>query len=646
MAIPYGSWKTPITSELIVSATINFHQISADGTDIYWIEWRPGEGGRHCLVKHSQDGRTQDVTPPAFNCRTTVHEYGGGAFCVNDGTVYFSNFQDQHLYSQAPGGQPHLLTDAAGMRFADAVVDRRHNRLICICEDHTNASSEPANSIVSVALDGSGEIAVLASGNDFYATPRLAPAGDKLAFLTWHHPNMPWDGCELWVADLDDEGNLTTKSLVAGSGTESLFQPEWSPDGQLYFISDRTGWWNLYRLSQGDVEEMCPMDAEFGRPQWAFGYSTYAFLSAQSIICTYTRQGSWQLASLHTGTKKLTPIECPYTDIMWLKVCGDRAVFRGGSPTEPASIVTMDQSRQFHVVRQATTLAVDPGYLSYPEPIEFLTADGLTAFALYYPAKNKDFKGEQGEKPPLLVKSHGGPTGATSSTLNLEIQFWTSRGISVLDVNYGGSTGYGRPYRERLKGRWGVVDVQDCIAGARYLAERELVDRDRLMITGGSAGGYTTLCALTFADCFACGASHYGIGDLAAMAADTHKFESRYLDKLIGPYPQSAQLYRERSPVHHVEKLSCPVIFFQGLEDKVVPPNQAEAMFAALRARGIPVAYVPFAGEQHGFRRAESVRRALDGELYFYSRVLGFPLPEHIVPVEIHNLPDKLASRP
>ncbi|HEV2915598.1 MAG TPA: S9 family peptidase [Pyrinomonadaceae bacterium] len=636
---PYGSWKSPITSDLIVTGSIGLHQSTLDGEDVYWTEMRPSEGGRSVIVRRSADGRTEDVTPPPFNSRTRVHEYGGGDYLVADGTLYFSNFSDQRIYRQRMGQTPEAITPAVEMRYADAVSDARRNRLVCVREDHTEAGREAVNTLVSIDLEGEDSGRVIASGNDFYSSPRLSADGSRLAFLTWNHPNMPWDGTELWVSELDEAGSVTRSVRVAGGLRESIFQPEWSADGTLHFISDRSGWWNLYRFSEGRVEPLCPMEAEFGQPQWVFGMSVYGFESPTRIICAYTERGHARLARLDTVTRKLEAIETPYADITYLRVNSGGAVFRGGSPSSPACIARLDLATgETAVLRRSNDLKIDGGYLSIAQAVEFPTENGLTAHAFFYPPQNRDFSAPPGERPPLLVKSHGGPTSAASPTLSLNIQYWTSRGIGVLDVNYGGSTGYGRAYRERLKGQWGVVDVDDCVNGARHMAARGLVDGERLMIDGGSAGGYTTLCALTFRDAFKAGASHFGVSDAGALARETHKFESRYLDGLIGPYPEREDLYKERSPIYFADRLSCPVIFFQGLEDKVVPPNQAELMVVALRAKGVPVAYVAFEGEQHGFRRAENIKRALDGELYFYSRVFGFELADRVEPVEIENL--------
>jgi dipeptidyl aminopeptidase/acylaminoacyl peptidase len=636
---PYGSWKSPITSDLIVTGSVGLSQTAIDGEDVYWMEMRPSEGGRSVIVRRSADGETMDVTPSPFNARTRVHEYGGGDYTVKDGIAYFSNFSDQRLYRQTVGSEPQALTPAVEMRYADMVVDERRGSLICVREDHTEAGREAVNTLVSIKPEGEDSGRVLVSGNDFYSSPRVSPDGSRLAWLTWNHPNMPWDGTELWVGHLDEEGAVSRSERVAGSLEESIFQPEWSPDGVLYFVSDRSGWWNLYRWRDGQVEPLCNMEAEFGQPQWVFGLSAYGFASASRIICAYTERGSSRMASLDTQTGVLTPFEMPYTDITSLRVGPERAVFRGGSPTSPASIIELELATgETKTLRRSNDLKIDEGYLSIAQAVEFPTENGLTAHAFFYPPQNKDYNASPTTRPPLLVKSHGGPTSACSPTLSLSIQYWTSRGIAVLDVNYGGSTGYGRDYRERLKDQWGIVDVDDCVNGAKYLAERGLVDGERLTIDGGSAGGYTTLCALTFRDAFKAGASHFGVSDAEALARETHKFESRYLDGLIGPYPERADLYRARSPIHFTAQLSCPVIFFQGLEDKVVPPNQAELMVEALRAKGVAVAYVAFEGEQHGFRRAENIKRALDGELYFYSRVFGFELADEVEPVEIENL--------
>jgi dipeptidyl aminopeptidase/acylaminoacyl peptidase len=638
---PYGSWKSPITSDLIISGSIGLSQPLIDGPDTYWIEMRPTEGGRNVIVRRDAQGLVTDVNAPPFNARTRVHEYGGGDYAVREGAVYFANFSDQRLYRRQGETPPEPITPIADMRYADLIIDQPRSRLICVREDHTVPGREAINSLVSLKLEGNetpGE--VLVSGNDFYSSPQLSPDGSKLAWLTWNHPNMPWDGSELWVGSFASDGLLATSERVAGRIEESIFQPEWSPDGILYFVSDRSGWWNLYRLNpDGLVEPLCEMQAEFGMPQWVFGISAYAFESAGRIVCAYIENGISQLALVDTRMKTLEPIDCSYTDIRYVRAATGQAVMQAGSPTEAAPVVRLNlETRDFEVLRRSSKLEIDAAYLSSPRVVEFPTEAGLTAYGFFYPTKNADYSGLDDELPPLLVKSHGGPTSMATTALSLSIQYWTSRGIAVLDVNYGGSTGFGRDYRERLKDKWGIVDVDDCANGARYLVAQGEVDGNRLMITGGSAGGYTTLCALTFRDVFNAGASHYGVSDAEALAKETHKFESRYLDRLMGPYPERRDIYVARSPINFTDQLSCPVIFFQGLEDKVVPPNQAEMMVDALRAKGIAVAYISFEGEQHGFRQGKNIKRALDGELYFYSRVFGFELAEPVEPVEIDNL--------
>ena len=635
---PYGSWKSPITADLVAGGEVGLEQVRIDGDDIYWIERRAEEGGRKVIVRRSSDGAVADVTPVGFNARTRVHEYGGADYAVSNGTIISANFVDQRLYLQKLGAQPKPIMPSGAFRYADGEIDRRRNLFFCVREDHS-AQSEVGNTIVCIDLNRDDAGKVIVSGNDFYSTPRMSPDRSQLAWLTWNHPNMPWDGTELWVGKLNDDGSVTEKEKVAGGVDESIFQPEWSPDGTLYFVSDRTGWWNLYRWRERQIEALCPMEAEFGQPQWVFGTSLYAFASEGRILCTYAKNGRDYVATLDTETRTLETIELPFTTISQVRAAGNRVFFIGASTADTNSIVSLDLlTKSFEVLRRSRETAVDDGYIAAGQSIEFPTEGGLTAHGYFYAPRNRDYSAPAHEKPPLLVMSHGGPTSSTSSSLKYSIQYWTSRGIAVLDVNYGGSSGYGRVYRQRLNNNWGIVDVDDCVNGARNLVERGEVDGNRLAVRGGSAGGYTTLCALTFRDTFKAGASHYGISDLEALAKDTHKFESRYLDRLIGPYPERRDLYVDRSPIHFTDQLSCPMILFQGLDDKVVPPNQAEKMVQAVRAKKLPVAYLTFEGEQHGFRKAENIKRVLEAELYFYSKVFGFELADPVEPVQIENL--------
>ena len=646
---PYGSWASPITTDSIVAESVGLGQIALDGDDVYWVEVRPLEAGRSVVVKRTPDGAGLDVTPAPFNVRTRVHEYGGGAYVVSGGTVYFTNFADQRVYRQPAGEEPSAITPEGETRHADFAVDLARSRLVCIQENHSG-DGEPVNSVVAVPMDTrAGVIAdpeVLVSGSDFYSSPRPSPDGSRLCWLSWNHPNMPWDGTELWVGELDGDGRVAERKLVAGGTAESICQPEWAPDGRLYFVSDRSGWWNLYRWDDrpGRQADECvlPMDAEFGRPQWVFGANSYGFVSADRAICAVNHSGVWELLDVDLESGRWTTLDIAGYSAMGrsdMRVHGNQVVFEAGGPTEPNALLRLDlASGRLRVVRRSNPAPVDPEYLSAPETIEFPTEGGLTAHAFFYPPRNRDFAATEGAKPPLLLKSHGGPTAATSNALDLEIQFWTSRGFAVVDVNYGGSTGYGRDYRRRLERNWGVVDVDDCVNAAGYLAAQGSVDEKQLAIDGGSAGGYTTLAALTFRDVFSAGASYFGVSDLETLARDTHKFESRYLDSLVGPYPEQAGVYRERSPINFTERLSRPIILLQGLEDRIVPPDQAEAMFNAVRAKGIPTAYLAFAGEQHGFRQAGNIKRALEAELYFFCRLFGFEPADEIEPVDIENL--------
>lgn len=640
---PYGSWKSSITTDLIASGAVDLGQIALDGDDVYWVEMRPSEGGRMVIVRHTADGETIDVTPEPYSVRTLVHEYGGGAFLAAEGTVFFSNHSDQRMYRQDAGTEPSPITPESPLRYADGVFDTRRGRVICVREDHTG-EGEPVNAIVAVDAEGRAPQETLYAGSDFCAAPRLSPDGNRLAWLSWDHPNMPWDGTTLWVAGINQDGSLDEAQPVAGGVSESIFQPEWSPDGALYFVSDRTGWYNLYRWQGEAVQPVCPQDADFGNHRYNIGNTTYGFESAGHIIASCSRNGAWGLVSIDTVSGSITSLESgTYTEIEkggGLLANPGVATFIAGSPVEPLSVVRLTlPSGKVEALRQSKAPSLDANNFATPETIEFPTENGLTAHAFYYPPHNPGFAAPPGERPPLLVKSHGGPTSSASPVLDLEIQFWTSRGFGVVDVNYGGSTGYGREYRDRLKGHWGIMDVDDCVNAARFLAARGDADPQRLAIDGGSAGGYTTLAALTFRDIFQAGASYYGVSDLDALAKETHKFESRYLDSLVGPYPERRDLYVERSPIHHTRLLSCPLILLQGLEDKIVPPNQAEMMFEAVKSKGLPTAYVLFEGEQHGFRRSENIKRALEAELYFYSRVFGFELADDVEPLEIENLP-------
>lgn len=655
---PLGDWVSPVTTELITGKSIRLGAARAgpDGL-VYWLEGRPTEAGRSVLVRRNAAGAIEDVTPEAssgFNVRTRVHEYGGGEYVLGKDAVYFSNFKDQRLYKQSLGktlSAPDAITPAdAGLRYADAVVDEKRNRLIAVQEDHSG-KGEAVNTVASVDLQ-TGKATVLASGKDFYSNPRLSADGARLAFVCWSHPNMPWDDTFLYVADVASDGSLSNERQVAGGKDESTLQPVWLSDNTLIFISDRSGWWNLYK-DQGPGKEpwhILQVPAEFGSPSWVFGIQNYAALPDGRLVADYSDPSSAgsELIIIDPATGETVGVKSPYSSFGSLSVAGGKLVTVGGSPTRPSEVAVLDfksdiataGSEQWTSLKRAIDVDIDVGYLSAPEAVEFLTENGNTAFMNFYAPKNKDYKLPDGHKAPLLVKIHGGPTSQASTGFNLAWQFWTSRGYSVADVNYGGSTGYGREYRNRLRGSWGIVDVDDCCNAARHLAQQGKVDPKRLCITGGSAGGYTTLAALAFKDVFRAGASHYGVADCELLAQETHKFESRYLDLLIGPYPQDKKTYEQRSPIRSIDGFTDPIIFFQGTEDEVVPPNQAEVMYEAIKKKGVPTALVMFEGEQHGFRGSNAIRRALEGELYFYGAVLGFnaPMSEDLESFNIANL--------
>ncbi len=641
---PYGSWASPLTPERLTEGTVRLADLWASDEDVWWLESRPAEAGRQVVVRRSPEGTTEDVVPEGFSARTLVHEYGGASYTVMPPhLLVFSNFEDQRLWAVEPGGgAPRPMTpeppEPAAWRYADARAVPGTDWLVAVRERHNGPRAlDVVNDVVAVPLGG-GEPTEVITGRDFFAAPRPSPDRSRLAWLTWDHPNMPWDGTELWVADLrTDRGGapvVTGARKVAGGLDESVSQPRWSPDGRLHWVSDRNGWWNLY--AEPD-QMLAPRAAEFSGPDWVFGQSTYVFLEDGRLVASWAEGGFDHVGVVEADGGGLRGLSVPFTHIAALHPLGDRLVAIAASIVDPPAVVTIGLDGTSEVMHRSRGSDLDPAWISRPEPITFPTSDQAVAHALWYPPTNPEFTGPPGEKPPLIVMSHGGPTSATSSALNLGIQFWTTRGLGVVDVNYRGSTGYGRDYRRALEGRWGVVDVNDCVAAAHYLVERGDADGSRLIIRGGSAGGFTTLAALTFRDAFAAGASLYGVADLGALAADTHKFESRYLDRLVGPWPEAADRYRERSPLYSADRLSCPVILLQGAEDKVVPPAQAEVMVDALRTKGLPYAYVVFPGEQHGFRRADNIRRAAEAELSFYAQVLGFKLAGDIEPVVLEG---------
>lgn len=631
---PYGAWASTIRIDDAVGDVILLGEPWIDGDDVYWLEGRPAEAGRRVLVRAAADGSTTDLTPPPFNVRTRVHEYGGGSYVVVGGIVVFSDFADSRLYRLDPGAEGAIpITPAGPWRYADLRADLARRRFYGVREDHSG-SGQPTNTIVTIPLDG-GDSRVLVKGPDFVAAPRLSPDGTRLAWLEWDHPDMPWDATRLRVARIEADGTLGESTLVAGGPDESIVQPEWSPDGTLHLISDRTGWWNLYRLVDGPrLEPLAPMDAEFADPAWIFDRSTYGFLADGTIAAVARQAGRDHLFHIEPG-ERISELDIPFTELDALRVTDHAVVAVAGHPGDPSVIARFDPISLVPagVLRRASTTAIDATTISKPEPIEFPTTGDRTAFALYYPPTNPAFVAPDGEKPPLLVLVHGGPTSNATTSLDLGKQLLTSRGIAVVDVDYGGSTGYGREYRRRLDGQWGVVDVDDSVAAARFLVERGDVDPDRLTIEGGSAGGYTALAALAFRDVFAAGISLYGVGDLERLQSDQHKFESRYDQRLIGPYPASVDRYRERSPIHFAHDITSPMLILQGLDDTVVLPEHAEIIVAALVEAGIPHAYIAFEGEGHGFRGAHAIRRTIEARLSFLGQIFGFDPADELEPL-------------
>ncbi|MEO6351292.1 MAG: S9 family peptidase [Candidatus Limnocylindrales bacterium] len=659
--LPYGSWPSPITIEMAVGSNLSLREPRLDGDDVYWTEGRPSEGGRQVIVRWNERHGATDLTPAPFNARTMAHEYGGGWYAVDNGTVYFVNLADGRVYRQTAGGTPEALTEEGPYRHGDLVVDHARSRLLCVREDMSPVQSadghaaadgergpEPQDLLVAIDLT-SGHVDLLASGYDFYSTPRPREDGTMLAWLSWRHPHMPWDATELWVADLDEAGMPTNQRQIAGGGEESVVQPEWAPDGSLVFVSDRTGWWNLYRWSgdgdhDGDegaaeVEPILPMESEFAGPQWVFGMRWFGFAVDGSIVAAANSGGYDRLWHIPAHGGGARPLDIPDEILDSISVSGSRVTYVGGAANAPRGVVLLDVSTgERRVLRHAFDLEIDDKYLSRPEAITFPTTDWDMAHALYYPPTNPDMTAPAGERPPLVVMSHGGPTAQSSRALSFDRQQFTSRGFGVVDVNYRGSNGYGRAYMRKLDGQWGIYDVDDCIAAARYLVERGDVDAKRLAIRGGSAGGYTTLCALVFHPVFSAGASYFGVGDLEALARFTHKYESRYLDRLVAPYPSGRDVYKERSPVYFTDRIRSPLIVLQGEDDMVVPIAQAEQLVASLRERRIPHAYITFPGEGHGFRHAANIRRSVEAELSFYAQVFGFELADDIEPVQIAYL--------
>ena len=656
----FGRWSSPITSSLVIKDAIQLYEIQIFGTDAYWIEKRPLEKGRCVIVKSplnnfldetSSINQITDVLSDKFSARSRVHEYGGASYTVTSNGIFFVNDIDQQIYQIDAHNNVSQLTYSNNCRFTDMVHDETRRCLICVCEDHAITDREPTNSIVSINISN-GALTTLCEGYDFYSNPRLSNPktsdtehsnhNPQLCWLCWNHPNMPWDGTELWTADYS-ANQVKNSKQVAGNENISISQPLWSPNNALTYISDESDWWNLYQLKDGITRNLFPKSAEFGVPQWVFGQSSYQYFDNNTIHCIFSENTTDYLAELKLSEQTFSIIETNLSSLSSIQTSENSTWFIGASSTLPPQITSLKQGSRVKAIRLSYKTEIDKKYFSVGQHIQFKTRHNDTAYAIYYPPQNGDVdlpniqQGKIAHQPPLIVISHGGPTAQSNNAFDIRKQFWTSRGFAILDVNYSGSTGFGRQYRERLKHNWGIRDVEDCCDAALHAVNAQLADPEKLIIKGSSAGGYSVLCALTYHDLFSVGASYYGIGNLESLASDTHKFESRYLDKLIGEYPACKNTYQDRSPINHVEKLNCPVIFFQGEDDNVVPQEQAEQMVAAIQNKGLPVSYLLFKGEGHGFRKSDTIELSLNAEYFFYSKLFGFETDNYLNPIEIYN---------
>ena len=623
---PYGLWPSPIDGEQVARQATAYDAVHTSGEAVYWLETRPSQDGRAVVVRWTEDTGAADAVPAGFDVGSRVHEYGGGAYLPAGRTLFACSRGDQRLYRIDGQRSPAPITPEpptpAGLRYADLRLVSSGTLLVCVRERHQGEGV--VNELVAVPAEASADPWVVASGHDFYAAPRPSPDGRRLAWLTWDRPCMPWDGADLWVADLGPDGRLGAARHVAGGPQESVVQPEWDAEGVLHFVSDRSGWWNLYRERHGQVEPLLPMAAEFADAPWEFDYSSYAFVGDGRIACRYRQHGHDRLTLLDPETGRLTDLSIPCTSVKpYLRAVGDRLAFIGASPTASSAVAILQVPTGHLDVLAGAEVSLDAAWVSVPKPIQFPSRDGQTAHALYYPPTNPEVTGPADARPPLLVQAHPGPTADAKARLDLRIQFFTSRGFAVVEVNYAGSTGYGRGYRERLTGLWGVLDVADCLDAARSLIQTGEVDGGRLVISGESAGGFTALCALASEDRLAVGASRFGIADLESFRQQAPRFQAHELDRLVGPYPEAATTYRARSPLHAVDRIARPVLLVHGLEDTVVPPSQAQVMAEALARRGIRHVLLAVPGEGHGFRRPDSIRRALEVELSFYVEALG-----------------------
>ncbi|MCP4412515.1 MAG: S9 family peptidase [Gammaproteobacteria bacterium] len=632
----YGSWPSKLSAGVLALGGQRFGHLVVDEGYVYWLESKPEQAGRvvinrRLIAESNNTAESEVITGDNFSVRTRVHEYGGADFAVQGDTLLFCNDDDQRLYLQKGMDKPKAVTPnpefSHALRYVDMEFSKDGDWVICIRERHTkrNAPLEVINEIVKVSLIKNTEPEVLVSGADFYSYPRISPDGKKLAWTCWDHPNMPWDQTALWVADIDSSGKLSNKTCMLNNENESIYQPAWCPDGELHFVSDRSGWWNIYSFRDGVLNAITPMDVNFGFPQWQFGLISYAFVDRNQLFAIYTKEGRENLCLIEPEKGLVHPLDIPFCTFQnALFYHQNKLIFIAANEVKAASVMQWDtQAEKATQISQLKPSLLSNENISIAEAICFPTTGDKNAYGFYYQPLNNQYVGMDDEKPPLIVMSHGGPTAASTAEYQNSIQFWTNRGFAVVDVNYGGSTGYSREYRDRLKNNWGIVDVDDCVNAALYLVDRGSVDASRLAIRGGSAGGYTTYCALTNYSLFSAGVSRFGVADLTCLVKESHKFEVRYLDSMIGPWPQAEAIYHQRSPINHSDKFNCPLLLLQGDEDAVVPPSQSIAMVDALDNKEIPHALIMLEGEQHGFRKSENISLALEMELNFYGQIFN-----------------------
>lgn len=641
---PYGTWKSPISESMVAKDSISFESLKIDPVHpdkIYWLALYPAEEGRATISQYSH-GKIQMCLPKNFSARTQAHSYGGGEFTVYDNTIFFSNEKDNRLYKlEGCNGTPIPLTSPGDFRYADCSVNSSKNKLYCIREEFfKNKKSE--DSIISIDLK-THDMKIVEKGQDFYSSPIVSPDGRNLAWLSWNLPHMMFDTTQLWLADINEDGSVKNKKLILGKKDISIFQPQWSPSNVLYFISDQTGWWNLYRYQRNKIESVYLTPAEFGIVSWEFGPSTYSFVNDNLIAASYLKQGKGYFGFIDVNKKQMQTLNFPYTEFASVKSNPQNVYFfAGGLYSNPAVVELNATTHKTKELQTSLSLNLNHDFISVPKHIEYKALDGKINYAYYYPPKNPNYEAPKGEKPPLIVLVHGGPTARAAASLVLSKQFWTSRGYAILELNYEGSSGYGRAYRDLLKGRWGIGDRAAAISGALYLVQKGLADPKRLIIKGESAGGYTVLRVLTTSSVFQVGTDYFGVSNLETEYQTTHKLESRYWVGLIGPYPEKKAIYRERSPYFSIDKLSGALLILQGMEDEPVPPAQSEMIYETAKKAGKTVAYITFQNEGHGFRHAESRIKSLEAEQYFYNTIFGMPVKNIKPPIDIANLPRKI----